>query len=107
MEVYPAASLKLWRVEARKYKGKGTPESKIRHLILEQLEEAAPWLKLGPHRDALIASDDLLDSLIASLTTRATLIGATLRPGDEHLEAARHEGWIHLPNGPLGELLTR
>ncbi|WP_139004070.1 DUF429 domain-containing protein [Arthrobacter crystallopoietes] len=107
MEVYPAASLKLWRVEARKYKGKGTPESKIRHLILEQLEEAAPWLKLGPHRDALIASDDLLDSLIASLTTRATLIGATLRPGDEHLEAARHEGWIHLPSGPLGELLTR
>ncbi|AUI50990.1 DUF429 domain-containing protein [Arthrobacter crystallopoietes] len=106
MEVYPAASLKLWHIEARKYKGKGTPESEVRHLILNQLEDMAPWLKLGPHRDALVASDDLLDSLIASLTTRATRIGATLQPGDEHLEAARQEGWIHLPSGPLADLLA-
>jgi predicted nuclease with RNAse H fold len=107
MEVYPAASLKLWNVEARRYKGKGTAESEIRHVILKQLEEMAPWLDLGPHRDALIASDDTLDSLIASLTARATLIGATLKPGDEHHEAARQEGWIHLPSGPLGDLLVR
>jgi predicted nuclease with RNAse H fold len=106
MEVYPAASLKLWHVEGRKYKGKGTPESEVRGLILQQLEEGAPWLDLGPHRDALIASDDLLDSVIASLTARAAHVGATLRPGGQHLEAARQEGWIHLPNSPLGDLLA-
>lgn len=106
MEVYPAASLKLWHIEARKYKGKGASESGVRNLILKQLQEGAPWLDLGPHQDALVASDDLLDSVIASLTARAAHIGATLLPGAEHLEAACQEGWIHLPSRPLGDLMA-
>lgn len=104
VEVYPAASLKIWGISARRYKGRGTPESEVRDNILGQLTAAAPWLDLDAYRAQLIASDDLLDSVIASLTARAAARRATLLPGPDQILAAREEGWIHLPTGPLTEL---
>jgi hypothetical protein len=104
VEVYPAASLKIWGISARRYKGRGTPESEIRDNILGQLTAAAPWLDLDAYRDQLIASDDLLDSVIASLTARAAARRATLLPGPDESLAAREEGWIHLPTGSLTKL---
>jgi predicted nuclease with RNAse H fold len=79
-EVYPAASLKLWGIHARGYKGRGTPESERLRLILDSLETAAPWLDLAGHRDDLAASDDMFDAVIASLTARAVSLHQTLRP---------------------------
>ena len=79
-EVYPAASLKLWGIHARGYKGRGAPESERLGLILDNLEAAAPWLDLAGHRDDLAASDDMFDAVIASLTARAVSLGQTLRP---------------------------
>jgi len=67
-EVYPAASLKVWGLLARGYKGRGAPEAERLGLILDQLLGAAPWLDLAEHADRLAASDDLFDALIASLT---------------------------------------
>lgn len=104
VEVYPAASLKIWGISARRYKGRGTPESEVRDDILGQLTAAAPWLDLDAYRDQLIASDDLLDSVIASLTARAAARQATLLPGPDQSLAAREEGWIHLPTGSLTKL---
>lgn len=104
VEVYPAASLKIWGVSARRYKGRGTPESEVRDDILGQLTTAAPWLDLDAYRDQLIASDDLLDAVIASLTARAATRQATLLPGPDQDLAAREEGWIHLPTGSLTDL---
>lgn len=101
VEVYPAASLKIWGVSARRYKGRGTPESEVRDAILGQLTAAAPWLDLAAYRDQLTASDDLLDAVIASLTARAAARQATLLPGPDQELAAREEGWIHLPTGSL------
>ncbi|MCU1541584.1 MAG: hypothetical protein JWM01_2531 [Arthrobacter sp.] len=103
-EVYPAASLKLWGLLARGYKGRGATESERLALILEELTTAAPWLDLAGNTDRLAASDDLFDALIASLTARSVALGRTLRPDDSHAEAARSEGWIHLPAGGLSEL---
>ena len=105
-EVYPAASLRIWGISARRYKGRGTPESGVREGILGQLAAAAPWLDLGAYREQLTASDDLLDSVIASLTARAAARRATLLPGPDQDLAAREEGWIHLPTGSLTELNT-
>lgn len=51
VEVYPAASLKIWGISARRYKGRGTPESEVRNNILGQLTAAAPWLDLDTYRD--------------------------------------------------------
>lgn len=104
IEVYPAASLRIWGILARRYKGSGTPESEVRGDILDQLAAAAPWLDLDEHRDQLVASDDLLDAVIASITARAAGRRATLLPGHDQGSAAREEGWIHLPSGPLREL---
>jgi predicted nuclease with RNAse H fold len=104
IEVYPAASMKIWGIAARNYKGRGTPESGVRNNILGQLTAAAPWLDLDAYRDHLAASDDLLDSVIASLTARATARQSTLLPAPDQSHAASEEGWIHLPTRPLTEL---
>lgn len=103
-EVYPAASLKLWGIHARGYKGQGTAESERRGLILDSLEAAAPWLDLAGHRDDLAASDDMFDAVIASLTARAVSRGQTFAPTADHAAAALSEGWIHVPSGPLADL---
>jgi predicted nuclease with RNAse H fold len=103
-EVYPAASLKLWGIHARGYKGRGAPESERLRLILDSLETAAPWLDLAGHRDDLAASDDMFDAVIASLTARAVSLGQTLRPAADHGAAALNEGWIHVPSGRLADL---
>lgn len=103
-EVYPAASLKLWGIHARGYKGRGAPEAEKLSSALADLTVKAPWLDLAGHRDALAASDDMFDAVIASLTARAVSRGRTLRPGPGHAPAALSEGWIHLPSGPLSDL---
>ncbi len=103
-EVYPAASLKLWGLPTRGYKGRGATEAERLAVALDALSRAAPWLDLSGHHDRLAASDDMFDALIASLTARAVALGATLRPDDGHARAALTEGWIHLPRGGLQEL---
>ncbi len=103
-EVYPAASLKSWGLLARGYKGRGGAETQRLGELLDGLRQAAPWLDLAGHEDALAGSDDLFDALIASLTARAVALGATLRPDAGHARAARSEGWIHLPTGGLSGL---
>lgn len=103
-EVYPAASLKLWGLPTRGYKGRGAPETERLAVALAALSAAAPWLDLAGHDDRLAASDDMFDALIASLTGRAVALGRTLRPDDGHAGAALTEGWIHLPRGGLHEL---
>ncbi|MGK3955469.1 DUF429 domain-containing protein [Arthrobacter sp. R4] len=104
-EVYPAASLKIWGLLARGYKGRGAPEAERLGAILEHLRAAAPWLDLAGHEDRLAASDDLLDSVIASLTARAVAVGQTLRPPEPYAAAALTEGWIHVPSGELAGLV--
>lgn len=103
-EVYPAASLKIWGLNGRGYKGRGVLEAERLGLLLAALEEQAPWLDLGGHRGTLAGSDDLFDAVIASLTARAAARRRTLLPDGSHARAARSEGWIHLPSCTLDEL---
>jgi predicted nuclease with RNAse H fold len=103
-EVYPAASLKLWGLPTRGYKGRGAIKTERLAVALDALSTAAPWLDLAGHDDRLAASDDMFDALIASLTARAAALGRTLRSEDGHPGPALTEGWIHLPRGGLQEL---
>ena len=105
-EVYPAASLKLWGIHARGYKGRGAPEAEKLSSAVADLTLKAPWLDLAGYRGDLAASDDMFDAVIASLTARAAGLGLTLRPGPGHAAAALSEGWIHLPSGQLSDLTT-
>jgi predicted nuclease with RNAse H fold len=60
-EVYPAASLKLWGLNARGYKGRGSSEAERRAALLGTLREQAPWLDLEGYGDQLAASDDMFE----------------------------------------------
>jgi predicted nuclease with RNAse H fold len=103
-EVYPAASLKIWGLLARGYKGRGASETKRLGLMVESLTAAAPWLDLDGHAGELAASDDMFDAVIASATARAGCLGKTILPDAAHAKAALSEGWIHLPIGQLSDL---
>jgi hypothetical protein len=100
----PAASLKIWGLNGRGYKGRGIPEAEPLALLLAALEEQAPWLDLNGHRDSLAGSDDLFDAVVAALTARAAARRHTRLPDSGHAEAAHSEGWIHLPDCRLDEL---
>ena len=103
-EVYPAASLKLWGIHARGYKGRGGAGGG--KAVLSGGGSGREGAVAGPGGvpGRLAASDDMFDALIASLSARAVAVGATLRPGPGHAAAALTEGWIHLPRGGLQEL---
>ncbi|GAB5079951.1 DUF429 domain-containing protein [Arthrobacter sp. AD-310] len=103
-EVCPAASLKIWGLGGRGYKGSGAAEAQRLGVLLGSLRAQAPWLDLAGHEDALARSDDLFDAVVASLTARAVARRRTLLPDDAHAAAARSEGWIHLPASGLDGL---
>jgi hypothetical protein len=101
VEVYPAASLRLWGVDVAGYKTR--PDDRRR--AAANLRSAAPWLRLDAATAILLEqSDDALDATVAALTARAHTLNGTHRPPDAAIERARREGWIALPSRPLAEL---
>ena len=103
-EIYPAASLHAWGISNRGYKqAKDEACVAARAKILTELRVRLPQLELP---SSAAATSDTLDSLIASLTTRAAAIGRARRPGSELIELARTEGSIHVPIGPMAEDLA-
>jgi len=102
VEVYPAASLKIWGLPSRGYKRPA--DVAVRATIVDQLRAAAPWLDLGAHADHCRRSDHALDALVAALTARAAACGQTSPPAPQQAAAARTEGWIALPDIPLAAL---
>lgn len=104
VEVYPAASLKIWKLPMRGYKG--SAGIVVRETLVDRLRGAAPWLELGEYADLCVRNDHVLDAVVAALAARAAAIGAATRPASEQMAAARAEGWIALPTGSLDTLLT-
>ena len=97
VEVYPAASLRVWGLEPGKYKQRGGAP----HLgaLVDQLRQHAPWLDLGDAADACRTRHDAFDAVIAALTARAAALGdLTLRPRTpDEVAAATTEGWVAVP----------
>lgn len=93
-EVYPAGSLNCWKLPSRGYKKTTADCASLRVEILGALRERLPWLTVP---DIYRESSDSLDALIAALTVRAATQGLTATPKPDQLEAAKSEGWIHLP----------
>ncbi len=102
IEVYPAGALRCWEINADGYKNADARQ--VRERVRDQLLGAV-GLDVGEHERAeLAAADHPLDALIASLVGRAFGLGRTTLPGEEDLDAARREGWIHLPTIGLAQL---
>ena len=120
VETYPAAALRAWDLLARRgerYKvDAGGPERdaqrNVRERIVRELERAsAPWLEVDATlRDAAQDSDHVLDALVCALVALAAHAGVTHLVPRDKVDAARREGWIHVPRGKnltyLGERLS-
>jgi hypothetical protein len=50
----------------------------------------------------MVESCDAFDAVIAALAARFAYLGAYEEPTAEQLEIANLEGWVALPNRPLG-----
>lgn len=102
VEVYPAASLKVWGLPWRGYKT--TRNQDTLGVVVDRLKQAAPWLDLGEHEQLCRHSDHALDAVVAALTARAAVRDQVCRPGERELPAARTEGWIAIPTATLADL---
>jgi len=98
IEVYPAAALRMWGFSVQGYKGVKSENRDARVKLLAGLCRCATWLRLTSDAERrCVASDDELDSLIAAIVARASILNSIVdRPGSAD-PVARREGWIHLP----------
>lgn len=111
-EVYPAAALRGWGIFSTNYKderpARREKAREKRKQILEALEAGFDGrLELDDELRArmLEREHDLLDALICALVARAVQLGQTSLPSEEEAADAAREGWIHLPDCELAELL--
>lgn len=107
VETYPAAALAAWGIECHGYKDRRdrTAAIVVRQRIVTELERAlASWLDLQPARQACVQSDHVLDALISALVAIAAKTASTHPPTESQGDAARREGWIHVPSSSLSSL---
>lgn len=102
VEVYPAASLRQWRLPHRGYKG--PRNAAVLAGLLDALLAAAPWLGISEFDSLCRRSDHAIDAVVASLTARAAFLSLTTTPPPEQAGLAAAEGWIAVPTSPLSEL---
>lgn len=97
VEVYPGATLRQWGFAMTAYR----TQSESRARLLEEIEAAAPWLDMAGYGDAMVASADAFDAVIAALAARSSATGRSTQPPPELRGRARREGWIALPIGEI------
>jgi predicted nuclease with RNAse H fold len=104
IEVYPAAAMIAWGIAPGRYK---RPDAlKARVALLESFEALLPGLDVQGHHDVLVATDHAIDALVAALVGRAFSLGQVAAIPTSVREAASVEGWIWVPDRPLGALVA-
>lgn len=99
-ETYPGGALTCWGIDHRGYKRPGAEGAARRAEIAAELTDG-----LGVPVAIPIDTDDHLDAFVCALIIRAVSLGASTPIPDDARDAARREGWIHLPTGSLSELI--
>lgn len=105
-EVYPAAALRRWGLHLTGSYKRPTPEARAaREQIVRGVEDGLGLALPEAVRARCADSHDHLDAVVCAVVARAVLVGDTVWPGSpQEREAARQEGWIHLPGTALGAL---
>lgn len=106
VEVYPAASIALWELDAKRYKG---TSGRVRlGAAIDDLKARASWLQWDEAAEATCRrSDHAFDAVLAALAARAAAIegGVTVPETDVEVRHATTEGWIALPTVTLDALV--
>lgn len=102
-EVYPAAALRHWGLTSSGYKG--GPNALVCRTLAAELAA-----RCGPITRSVASclegcDDDGLDALVCAVVAKAVLLGHTVRPIGDEMEAARREGWIHVPTVSIEEIV--
>ena len=97
VEVYPAAALRIWGFESRRYKR--VAGTAARSALVTAFRNATErWLDIDAAGwKACSANDDAFDALVSALVTRAAAVGLVEPCPPESRLAAAREGWIMLP----------
>ncbi|GAC66872.1 DUF429 domain-containing protein [Gordonia soli] len=103
VEAYPAAALRRWGLRSRGYKR--VANVALLTALVDDLERVAPWLQLGEYREVVSAVDDAFDAVVTALIARAVALGLTTPPNADDHAIAMREGWIHVPEGTLADLV--
>jgi hypothetical protein len=110
-EVYPDPALRIWIEDSEASLGKdtykGADRSSVRVALLSAIQAKLPIVDPDDRLTMIDREDDYLDALLCALVARAVELGLTDAPTPAQLSLARVEGWIHLPNGGLGDLADR
>jgi predicted RNase H-like nuclease len=115
IETYPAAALRQWGFLAKRgirYKG-GPKESREREveqrraMIAALRAKGASWLSVDDDLCAgALSSDHIFDALICAVVALAATARLTACPRTPvERDAARREGWIHVPTGSFDDLV--
>jgi predicted nuclease with RNAse H fold len=100
VEIYPAASMRIWGIENAGYRN----TEAIRKQVIGQITNIAPWLNLAHHTDLMVESCDAFDAVIAALAAASVAKGKSTKPPEDKLQLARVEGWVSLPVSSLSVL---
>lgn len=96
-EVYPAAALGVWGLTATGYKGRSPASRRLRSDMVTALIARHGIVLTEMHRTLAGDVDDAFDALVAAIVGREVATGRTEWPPPELEDAARREGWIHVP----------
>lgn len=102
VEVHPAASLKMWGLRHRGYKG--GPHQAARDDLVTALRDAAPWLDLGRYDTVCRRCDHAFDASSPGPAPGRQRSAASPRRAGNQVAKACVEGWIAVPAGGLGNL---
>lgn len=103
-EVYPAAALRHWGLTSSGYKG-GSNAAICRVLAADL---AARCGRITRAVTACLegCDDDALDAVVCAVVAKAVLLGVTERPTPDQMEAAKREGWIHVPTASIEDIVA-
>ena len=104
VEAYPAGALKRWGLTSRGYKR--AANRTVLTGLADALRTAAPWLHLGEWQGQMSSDDDAFDAVVTALIARAAELGRTSLPSAQDMPVALREGWIHVPDCELDQLIS-
>ena len=104
VEVYPAAALRRWGYESRRYKGGLNTET--RRTLVDRLltRRRLGWSFRANTAPRVSKSDDVFDAVVAALNARAATAGGAVSsrlPGPDEISGAIIDGWI-ASESPVG-----